>query len=165
MTDKELKIEIKKIGIFARVSPQHKQRIVKILQQEKNIVAMTGDGVNDAPALKHAHIGLAMGITGTEVAKEASDMILVDDNFTTIVHAIEEGRGIYSNIKKFVNVMLATNFAEIFIITLSIILKLPLPLIAIQILWVNLVSDGLPALALGVDPYDPQIMKKKPRKI
>ncbi|MBQ7074255.1 HAD-IC family P-type ATPase [bacterium] len=151
--------------MFARVSPQHKQRIVKFLQQKGNVVAMTGDGVNDAPALKHANIGISMGITGTEVAKEASDMVLLDDNFTTIVQAIEEGRGIYNNIRKFINVMLASNFAEIFIIFLSILFKLPLPLIAIQILRVNLVSDGFPALALGVDPYDENIMKKKPRKI
>ena len=165
MSDTELKKEITKIWIFARVSPQHKQRIVKFLQQKGNVVAMTGDGVNDAPALKHANIGISMGITGTEVAKEASDMVLLDDNFTTIVQAIEEGRGIYNNIRKFINVMLASNFAEIFIIFLSILFKLPLPLIAIQILRVNLVSDGFPALALGVDPYDENIMKKKPRKI
>lgn len=164
MSDKTLKQKIDSIGVFARVSPHHKQRIIKILKQKGNVVAMTGDGVNDAPALKHADIGLAMGITGTEVTKEASDMILMDDNFTTIVNAVQEGRGIYNNIKKFVNFLLATNFAEIIIIFMSIIFGLPLPLIAIQILWINLISDGLPALALGIDPYDSQIMNKKPRK-
>jgi Ca2+-transporting ATPase len=164
MSDKTLQQKIDTIGVFARVSPHHKQRIIKILKQKGNVVAMTGDGVNDAPALKHADIGLAMGITGTEVTKEASDMILMDDNFTTIVNAVQEGRGIYDNIKKFVNFLLATNFAEIIIIFMSIIFGLPLPLIAIQILWINLISDGLPALALGIDPYNQHIMDKKPRK-
>ena len=121
--------------------------------------------MNDAPALKFADIGLAMRITGTEVTKEASDMILMDDNFSTIVHAIEEGRGIYNNIKKFVNFLFATNFAEIMIVFISILLGLPLPLIAIQILWINLISDGLPALALGIDSYDPHLMSQKPRKL
>ncbi|MDR3169607.1 MAG: HAD-IC family P-type ATPase [Candidatus Peribacteria bacterium] len=121
ISDKELKEQLDTIGVFARVSPHHKQRIVKLLQEQGNIVAMTGDGVNDAPALKYADIGLAMGITGTEVSKEASDMILMDDNFTTIVNAVEEGRGIYNNIKKFVNFLLATNFAEIIIIFVSIL--------------------------------------------
>lgn len=165
MSDNELKKNIDNIGVFARVSPHHKQRIIKILKQKGNTVAMTGDGVNDAPALKHADIGLAMGITGTEVTKEASDMILMDDNFTTIVNAVEEGRGIYNNIKKFVNFLLATNFAEIIIIFVSILFGLPLPLIAIQILWINLISDGLPALALGIDPYDKNLMSYKPRKL
>lgn len=165
MSDKELKGHLDTIGVFARVSPHHKQRIVKLLQEKGNIVAMTGDGVNDAPALKYADIGLAMGITGTEVSKEASDMILMDDNFTTIVNAVEEGRGIYNNIKKFVNFLLATNFAEIIIIFISILCGLPLPLIAIQILRINLISDGFPALALGIDPYHKHSMSHKPRKI
>ncbi len=163
--DKKLWKMIDDIWVFARVSPAHKQRIVKLLKKKWNIVAMTGDGVNDAPALKYADIGLAMWITGTDVTKEASDMILLDDNFATIVNAIYEWRWIYDNIKKFVNYLLSTNFAEILIIFISVLIGLPLPLIAIQILWINLVSDGLPALALWVDPASPDIMSHKPRRL
>jgi len=162
-SDKELIKVLDDVSIFARVNPEHKQRIVTLLKEKWHIVAMTWDGVNDAPALKKANIGVAMGITGTDVAKEASDMILTDDNFATIVKAIEEGRWIFDNIKKFVNFLLSTNFWEIMIIFTISVMGLPLPLIAIQILWINLVTDGLPALALGVDPMSKGIMKRKPR--
>ncbi|HKL43750.1 MAG TPA: calcium-translocating P-type ATPase, PMCA-type [Candidatus Absconditabacterales bacterium] len=164
LNDSEIENLVKSVGVFARVSPRHKQKIVKALKKHGHVVAMTGDGVNDAPALKYADIGLAMGITGTDVTKEAGDMILLDDNFATIVKAIEEGRGIYDNIKKFVSYLLSTNFAEILIIFISVLIGLPVPLIAIQILWINLVTDGFPALALGVDPANPNIMSKRPRK-
>lgn len=164
MDDAKLKKIINTIWIFARVSPAHKKRIVKFLKNNGNVVAMTWDWVNDAPALKYANIGLAMWITGTDVTKEASDMILLDDNFATIVNAIHEWRAIYDNIKKFVNFLLSTNFAEILIIFISVIIGLPLPLIAIQILWINLVTDWLPALALWVDSSDPNIMNYGPRK-
>lgn len=162
--DDNLKKIIDNVWVFARVNPSHKKRIVKLLKSNGNVVAMTWDWVNDAPALKYADIGLAMWITWTDVTKEASDMILLDDNFATIVNAIHEWRAIYSNIKKFVNFLLSTNFAEILIIFASVLFGLPLPLIAIQILWINLVTDGLPALALGVDPVDPNIMSYWPRK-
>jgi P-type Ca2+ transporter type 2C len=165
LDDKKLLKIISDVWVFARVSPTHKQRIVKLLKKKWNIVAMTWDGVNDAPALKYADIGLAMWITGTDVTKEASDMILLDDNFATIVNAIYEWRWIYDNIKKFVNYLLSTNLAEILIIFISVLVGMPLPLIAIQILWINLVSDGLPALALWVDPASPDIMSHKPRKL
>lgn len=165
ISDIDLEKIIDNIGIFARVTPMHKLRIIKILKKKWNIVAMTWDGINDAPALKHSDIGLAMGITGTDVAKEASDVILLDDNFSTIVNAIYEWRWIYDNIKKFVNYLLSTNFAEILIIFIAVIVGLPLPLLAIQILRMNLITDGLPALALGVDPVSPDIMSKKPRKL
>lgn len=164
LSDKQIAKLIDGVWVFARVSPRHKQHIVKILQDKWHIVSMTWDGVNDAPALKYADIGLAMWITGTDVTKDASDMILMDDNFATIVHAIEEGRWIYDNIKKFVNYLFSTNFAEILIIFISTLIGLPLPLIAIQILWINLVTDGFPALALWVDTASPDIMKRKPRK-
>lgn len=168
MSDEELEEKIEKISIYARVSPQHKSRIVKVLKKKGHVVAVTGDGINDAPALKKADIGVAMGIKGTDVAKEASDMILLDDNFATIVNAVEEGRGIYDNIRKFVRFLLCINFDEIALITAAILLStlipnLPLPLLPLQILWINLVTDGLPALALSADPYEEGLMKKKPR--
>ncbi|MFH1682330.1 MAG: calcium-transporting P-type ATPase, PMR1-type [Candidatus Woesearchaeota archaeon] len=155
---------IKGISIFARVNPEHKIKIVEALKKKKYVVAMTGDGVNDAPALKKADIGISMGITGTDVAKEASDMILLDDNFTSIVNAVEEGRNIFDNIKKFVIYLLSSNSAEVLIILLSMLMGFPLPLLAVQILWINLVTDGAPATALGVEPPEPNIMKMPPRK-
>ncbi len=163
MSDRKLEESVEHISVYARVSPQHKVRITEALRKKGHIVAMTGDGINDAIALKTSDIGIAMGITGTDVSKEASDMVLTDDNFSTIVNAVEEGRGIYDNIKKVIAFLLSGNIAEVLIIFLAIVIGMPLPLIAIQILWINLVTDGLPALALSIDPIDPNIMKRKPR--
>ncbi|MDD5171982.1 MAG: cation-translocating P-type ATPase [Candidatus ainarchaeum sp.] len=164
MGQEELHRKVDEISVYARVSPAHKLRIVEALNYKGHVVAMTGDGVNDAPALKKADIGVAMGITGTEVAKESGDMVLADDNFASIVAAIEEGRGIYDNIRKTVAYLLAGNIAEVGVIFFAVMLGMPLPLIAIQILWINLVTDGLPAIALAVDPIDKEVMNRKPRK-
>lgn len=162
-TDEEFSKLINKIKVFARVSPEHKVKIVKAFKSQGNIVSMTGDGVNDAPSLKTADIGVAMGITGTDVSKGASDMILTDDNFTTIVHAIEEGRNIYNNIKKSVVFLLSCNLGEVVTILLSILFFWPVPLLPTQILWINLITDTLPAISLGMDPGDKDVMNKKPR--
>ena len=164
LSDDELNRIVEDIKIYARVSPEHKVRILDALKKKGYTVAMTGDGVNDAPALKKADIGIAMGITGTDVAKEASDMVLTDDNFSSIVNAVEEGRGIYNSIKQFVQYTLSSNLGEILVIFMAILMGWPLPLIAIQILWINLLTDGLPGLALGLDPHSKDIMKKPPRK-
>ncbi len=163
MSDEELHSIIDNIRVFARVSPEHKVKIVKALKAKGNIVSMTGDGVNDAPSLKMADIGVAMGITGTDVAKGAADMILIDDNFSTIVAAIREGRNIFTNIKKTIVFLLSCNIGEIIALFLAILLGWATPLRPIHILWVNLITDTLPALALGVDPGDPDVMKYKPR--
>lgn len=154
---------IDRIPVYARVSPEHKLRIVKAWRSRRDVVAMTGDGVNDAPAVKEADVGVSMGITGTDVTKEVSDMVVTDDNFASIVAAVEEGRGIYDNIKKFIHYLLSCNTGEILVMFISSLIGLPPPLLPIHILWVNLVTDGLPALALGVDSVDPNIMKYPPR--
>ncbi|MCX7615434.1 MAG: cation-translocating P-type ATPase, partial [Clostridiales bacterium] len=163
MSDEEFATKIGNYRIFARVSPEHKVKIVKAYKANGNIVSMTGDGVNDAPALKYADIGVAMGITGTDVSKGASDMILTDDNFTTIVHAIEEGRNIYNNIRKSVIFLLSCNLGEVLTIFASVLFFWPVPLLPTHLLWMNLLTDSLPAIALGVDPGDKDIMKHKPR--
>jgi Ca2+-transporting ATPase len=163
LDDVGLLATLQETSVFARVSPEHKLRLVNILKGQGEVVAMTGDGVNDAPALKRADIGVAMGITGTEVTKETAAMILADDNFASLVAAVEEGRAIFDNIKKYLIFLLSCNFAEILTLTSAIMLGLPLPLVALQILWINLVTDGLPALALGVDPKSPDIMERPPR--
>jgi Ca2+-transporting ATPase len=162
-SDEQLKQVIEDTDVFARVSPEHKMRIVDALQANNEVVAMTGDGVNDAPAIKRADIGVAMGITGTDVAKETADMVLTDDNYASIVAAVEQGRIIYSNIRKFVFFLLSSNIAEIMIIFLATLAGLPAPLTAIQLLWLNLITDGAPALALAVEKGDPDIMQQKPR--
>ncbi|MCD3215952.1 calcium-translocating P-type ATPase, PMCA-type [Clostridium botulinum C] len=163
LSEKELIKKVNKISVFARVSPKHKLSIVRAFKKRNNIVAMTGDGVNDAPAVKEADIGVSMGISGTDVTKEASSMILLDDNFTTIVSAVEEGRIIYDNIRKFIRYLLSCNLGEVLTMFLSSLFYLETPLLPIQILFINLATDGLPAIALGVDPADKDIMLRKPR--
>ncbi len=164
MDERELLKIIRRVAVFARVSPVHKLRIVRALRKQGGVVAMTGDGVNDAPAIKEADIGIAMGRSGTDVAREAADLVLSDDNFSTIVSAIEEGRHIYNNVRKFIRFLLGCNLGEILTMLLAILLNLPLPLKPIQILWINLVTDGFPALALGIDQPEAGLMEQPPRK-
>ncbi|MFW9931593.1 MAG: cation-translocating P-type ATPase, partial [Candidatus Thorarchaeota archaeon] len=164
MSEAEFTECVKRCNVFARVAPEHKLQIVNALKGSNQVVAMTGDGVNDAPAIKAADVGISMGIRGADVTKEASDVILTDDNFATIVSAVEKGREIYSNIRKFVRFLLAANFDEVFLVFTIIMIGLPLPITAIQILWLNLATDGFPALALGVDPPEQGVMDRAPRR-
>jgi len=163
MGDDEIRTALKETSAFARVSPSHKLKLVKLLQDDGNIAAMTGDGVNDAPALKQADIGVAMGITGTDVSKGAAAMVLTDDNFASIVAAVEQGRAIYDNIRKFIKYLLSSNVGEILTMFAALLVGLKVPLLAIQILWINLVTDGLPAIALGFEPAEEDVMQRKPR--
>jgi len=164
MSEADFHGAVQRCNVFARVAPEHKLLIVNALRGSNQVVAMTGDGVNDAPAIKAANVGISMGIRGADVTKEASDVILTDDNFSTIVSAVEKGREIYSNIRKFVRFLLAANFDEVFLVFTIIMIGLPLPITAIQILWLNLATDGFPALALGVDPPEKGVMDRSPRK-
>ena len=163
MTEEQLGEVVEDVRVYARVSPEDKMRILRAWKKRGRIVVMTGDGVNDAPALKSSDLGVAMGVTGTDVAKESADMVLTDDNFASIVGAVEEGRGIYQNIRKFVRYLLSTNAGEVLTIFAAAVLFMPLPLLPLQILWINLITDGLPAVALGVEPKEKGLMRQKPR--
>ena len=164
LSDAELRQRISKIGVYARVTAEHKLRIIHAWKANDAVVAMTGDGVNDAPAIKGADIGIAMGKSGTEVTKQAADMIITDDNFATIVAAVEEGRGIYDNIRKTLQYLLAGNVGELLLVAICVVIGLPTPLLPIHLLWINLVTDGLPALCLATDPIDADVMKRQPRR-
>ena len=162
ISDDDLRAAVEETSVYARVAPKHKLQLVQALQENGHVVAMTGDGVNDAPALKQAHIGVAMGITGTDVSKEASQMVLLDDNFSTIVNAVEEGRIVYDNIRKFVKYTMTSNAGEVWVMVLGPLLGMPLPLLPLQILWINLVTDGLPGLALALEPAERDTMQRPP---
>jgi Ca2+-transporting ATPase len=161
--ERRLRDDVEGVDVFARVSPAHKLRVVEALQARGRVVAVTGDGVNDAPALRKADIGVAMGLSGTDVSREAADMTLTDDSFASIVAAVEEGRRVFGNVKKYLMYLLSSNIGEIGLMAGAVLLGLPLPLTAVQILWVNLATDGLPALALAVDPPESDLMRREPR--
>jgi Ca2+-transporting ATPase len=163
MTDDELAEQVRDIRVYARVNPEHKLRIVDALKRNGEVVAMTGDGVNDAPALKRADIGIAMGKVGTDVAREAADMVLSDDNFATIIHAVEQGRVVFDNLRKVILFLLSCNMSEVLVVFVTAFFSPTAALLPLQLLWINLVTDGLPALALGVDPGDPGVMDRTPR--
>ena len=163
MTDQELQDFVPQVSVYARVSPEHKIRIVRAWQERGALVAMTGDGVNDAPALKQADIGVAMGITGTEVAKDAAGMVLTDDNFATIVQAVKNGRNVYANIRRSIQFLLSGNMAGILTVLYASLLALPVPFAAVHLLFINLLTDSLPAIALGLEPHTEQVMHEKPR--
>ena len=165
MTDEQLDRNLEDYAVFARVSPSHKLRLVRAYKRRGNVVTMTGDGVNDAPAIKEADVGVAMGLTGTDVAKQAADVVLLDDNFATLVSAVEQGRGIYANIRKFVRYLLSCNIGEVIVMFLGILMGFPMVLLPTQLLLVNLVTDGLPAIALGMEPCEKDVMKNRPRGI
>ncbi|MCB0197404.1 MAG: HAD-IC family P-type ATPase, partial [Anaerolineae bacterium] len=164
MTSAELEAVVETVSVYARVSPEHKLRIVEALQTKGHVVAMTGDGVNDAPALKRADIGVAMGITGTDVSKEAADMVLRDDNFATIVSAVEEGRVIYDNIRKFIKFSIGGNIGKVLVMLVAPLLTISIPLLPLQLLWLNLLTDGLLGLGLGVEPAEKNTMHRRPRR-
>jgi Ca2+-transporting ATPase len=164
MSDDELAANVEHIAVYARVAPEHKLRVVRAWKHRGEIVAMTGDGVNDAPAVKAADIGIAMGVGGTDVTREASAMVLMDDNFASIVNAVEEGRAIYDNIQKFLIFLLSCNAGELMLMLVASLLGWPVPLLPVQLLWINLVTDGLPALALAMEPPEPGLMRRRPRR-